>query len=462
MSLSLSSLTAISPLDGRYNDKTAQLRPIVSEYGLIFYRLHVEIHWLFALSDCKDMSELAPFTTDEKKYLADVLTHFNEQDALAIKTIEKKTNHDVKAVEYFLREKCESHATLKRASAFIHFAATSEDINNLAYALMQKSLRDNALLPTLKQLTEALTLLAQKTAETPMLSRTHGQPATPTTLGKEYKNFAMRLEAHIQQWVNIPIVGKCNGAVGNFNAHLVTYPNVNWPLLSEAFITSLGLTYNAYTTQIEPHDYLAQWLNALSVCHSILMDLCRDTWGYIALNYFSQKKAEHEVGSSTMPHKINPIDFENAEGNLGLAIALSTHLSQKLPISRWQRDLSDSTVLRNIGAIAGYAMIAYQSLQKGLSKLIPNDAFIKQELNHHPEVLTEAIQTVMRRYGIDNAYEQLKQLSRGEKITLLQLRDFIDTLDIPLAEKTRLKQLAPENYIGLAAILAARKTDTTL
>jgi adenylosuccinate lyase len=449
----LSSLTAISPLDGRYGDKTEQLRPIVSEYGLIFYRLQVEIAWLTALSHCAEMPELAPLTVDENAFLQDLLDTFSETDAQHIKTIEKTTNHDVKAVEYYLRDKCEAHPTLKRASSFIHFAATSEDINNLAYALMQKALRDTVLLPTLTSITQHLTQLAEATATLPMLSRTHGQAATPTTLGKEYKNVAMRLDAHIKLWAAIPIVGKCNGAVGNFNAHLAAYPDVNWPALSHALITTLGLQYNAYTTQIEPHDFLAQWLNALSICHTILIDLCRDTWGYIALQYFTQKKAAHEVGSSTMPHKVNPIDFENAEGNLGVAIAFATHLSQKLPISRWQRDLSDSTVLRNLGSIAGYALVAYQSIEKGLSKLIPNEAHIKQELNAHPEVLTEAIQTVMRRYSITDAYEQLKQLSRGETITLDELHQFIDTLNIPATEKTRLKKLTPENYIGLAGNL---------
>lgn len=454
--MSLSSLTAVSPLDGRYADKTAQLRSIVSEYGLIFYRLKVEIYWLITLSHCDAITTFSRITPDEKNYLEKILESFCESDALTIKNIEKKTNHDVKAVEYFLREKCESHPTLKRASAFIHFAATSEDINNLAYGLMQKALRDEQLLPSLTHLIDTLDALAKKTAAIPMLSRTHGQPATPTTLGKEYRNVVERLKAHVTFWKNIPITGKCNGAVGNFNAHLVAYPTIDWPMISKQFIESLGLTYNAYTTQIEPHDFLAQGLNALSVCHTILIDLCRDTWGYISLGYFSQKKAEHEVGSSTMPHKINPIDFENAEGNLGIAIALATHLSQKLPISRWQRDLSDSTVLRNIGSVAGYAVIAYQSLEKGLSKLIPNEAHIEAELHAHPEVLTEAIQTVMRCYGIETAYEQLKALSRGEKITLNQLREFIDTLTIPLEEKERLKQLTPENYLGLAILLAKR------
>ncbi|MDP1574708.1 MAG: adenylosuccinate lyase [Coxiellaceae bacterium] len=450
----LSSLTAISPLDGRYGDKTAQLRQIVSEYGLIYYRLTVEIHWLFVLSNCPEIKEFSPLNLNEKTFLEKLLVDFSEKDALAIKAIEKKTNHDVKAVEYFLRDQCESHPTLKHASSFIHFGATSEDINNLAYALMQKTLRDQQLLPALKKIIQTLNQLAENTAALPMLARTHGQPATPTTLGKEYKNFSMRLQAHVSQWSAIPIVGKYNGAVGNFNAHVTTYPAVDWTALSQHFIESLGLQNNTHTTQIEPHDFLAQWLNALSICHTILIDLCRDTWGYISLNYFSQKKSEHEVGSSTMPHKINPIDFENAEGNLGMAIALSTHLSQKLPISRWQRDLSDSTVLRNLGSVAGYALVAYQSIEKGLSKLIPNESYIRQELNAHPEVLTEAIQSVMRRYGIENAYEQLKQLSRGEKITLQQLRDFIETLSIPADEKQRLKTLTPENYLGLAVRLA--------
>lgn len=452
----LSTLTAISPLDGRYGDKTEQLRPIVSEYGLIFYRLRIEIEWLIALTNHPEIKEISPLSTEEKAFLKNLLDTFDETEAKTIKNLEKKTNHDIKAIEYYLREKCDSHRTLKRASAFIHFGCTSEDINNLAYGLMIKTLRDKILNPALEEIKHTLDQFAKNNAKIAMLSRTHGQIATPTTLGKEFKNVAARLTAHTNLWLSIPISGKCNGAVGNFNAHAIAYPEVDWLALSKTFIKSLGLQWNAYTTQIEPHDYLAQWLNALNVCHTILIDFSRDVWGYISINYFIQKKEADEVGSSTMPHKVNPIDFENAEGNLGMAIALATHLSQKLPISRWQRDLSDSTVLRNIGSIAGYAVIAYQSLLKGLSKLIPNEALIKKELNEHPEVLTEAIQTLMRRYGITDAYEQLKKRSRGEAITHKQLIEFIETLSIPDAAKTRLKSLTPEKYIGIAVALAKK------
>lgn len=455
--MSLSSLTAISPLDGRYANKTKSLRPIVSEYGLIRYRLQVEIHWLIALAKCDKITEFSPLTQTESIFLEKLIADFSEADANAIKVIEQTTNHDVKAVEYFLREKCESHETLKRVIPFIHFAATSEDINNLAYALMQKALRDRVLTPAFQSLLQTLHTMAQPAAGIAMLSRTHGQPATPTTLGKEYKNFAARLETHYQRWQRLPITGKWNGAVGNFNAHIVAYPDIDWSTLSRQFVESLGLTYNAYTTQIEPHDDLAAWLNALSLCHTILIDLCRDTWGYIALDYFKQQRHDNEVGSSTMPHKINPIDFENAEGNLGLSIALATHLAQKLPISRWQRDLSDSTVLRNLGCIAAYGVIAYQSLEKGLGKLTPNTQVINEQLNAHPEVLTEAVQTVMRRYGVKDAYEQLKKLSRGEKIALSDLHGFIDGLAIPNDAKTRLKALTPSNYIGLAKQLTDNK-----
>lgn len=446
-------LTAISPLDGRYSMKTKQLSPIVSEYGLIFYRLHIEIHWLIFLTENTQITN-TPLTSLEKHFLESLLASFSEQDAKAIKAIEKKINHDVKAVEYFLREKCENHETLKRFCAFIHFACTSEDINNLAYALIIKKVRDDILKPELHILNHFLNEFIKNTAEMSMLSRTHGQVATPTTLGKEFKNFLIRLKTHTDIFLSIPISGKMNGAVGNFNAHCVAYPNIDWLDLSKQFVESLHLQCNSYTTQIEPHDYLAHLLNALNVCHTILLDLCRDIWGYIALNYFTQIKAEHEVGSSTMPHKINPIDFENAEGNLGIAIALSTHFSQKLPISRWQRDLSDSTVLRNIGCVFGYAMIAYQSLQQGLKKLTPNEKVLQKELDEHWEVLGEAIQTVMRRYNIENAYEQLKNLTRGENITQKKLHQFIETLQIPDDVKTQLKKLTPGNYVGLAVELA--------
>lgn len=455
--MQLSQLTAISPLDGRYGDKTQHLRSIVSEYGLIFYRLQIEIQWLLALTENEQLPEIQPLTFDERNTLNQLLSQFNEQDALRIKTLENQTNHDVKAIEYYLREHFEAHTTLKRLSAFIHFACTSEDINNLAYALMIKQARDSVLAPALQKLIAAMDQFAHDTAEIPMLSRTHGQPATPTTMGKEFKNFAMRLSAQMQHWMAVPIAGKCNGAVGNFNAHVAAFPQVDWLSLSKNMVESLGLQWSEYTTQIEPHDFLAQWLNALSVCHTILIDFSRDMWSYIALRYFTQKKADNEVGSSTMPHKINPIAFENAEGNLGVSIAMATHLSQKLPISRWQRDLTDSTVLRNLGGIFGYATVAYQSLLQGLQTLQSNPAVLLEELHQHWEILAEPIQTVMRKYHIHDAYEQLKTLTRGTNITRSQLHQWIDTLAIPLDAKAQLKLITPENYVGLAVALAKRR-----
>lgn len=454
----LTTLTAISPLDGRYGNKTKQLRTIVSEYALIFYRLKIEIAWLIQLTEQPEINEAATLTKDERAFLENILHAFDETKAHQIKTIEQKTNHDVKAVEYYLRDQLITHATLKRLSPFIHFACTSEDINNLAYALMLKKSRDEIIIPSMEKLIHTLHQQAIEMAEFAMLSRTHGQSATPTTLGKEFKNFAMRLQKQLELLRTIPITGKCNGAVGNYNAHAVVYPDINWQTVSKQFVESLGLTWNAYTTQIEPHDFLAQFFNILNSCHIILIDFCRDTWGYISLQYFTQKKAAHEVGSSTMPHKINPIDFENAEGNLGIAIALATHLSQKLPISRWQRDLTDSTVLRNIGSVMGYALIAYQSLEKGLNKLIPNAALLKKELGDHWEILAEPIQTMMRRYGINNAYEQLKDFSRGEKVTPEQVHQLIEKLNIPGEAKKVLLALTPENYLGYAMELA-RETD---
>lgn len=449
-------LTAISPLDGRYYQKTAPLRSIVSEYGLIFYRLVVEVHWLIALSQNRQIQIIPKLNANAKKSLLKLIHQFNEAEAKHIKSIEKITQHDVKAVEYYLRKKFHRDKNLKALSPWIHFACTSEDINNLAYALMQKNARDRVISPVMQNLISAIDSLAKKTANFPLLSRTHGQPASPTTLGKELKNFAVRLKLQHKQLLQIPIMGKCNGAVGNYNAHIAAFPEVNWPTLSKKFVENLGLRWNEYTTQIEPHDHLAQFLNTLSVCHNILIDFNRDMWGYIALDYFTQKKNKHEIGSSTMPHKINPIDFENAEGNLGLAIALANHLANKLPISRWQRDLSDSTVLRNVGSIFGFSLMSYQSILSGLKKLTPNKAALEKGLNQHWEVLTEAIQTVMRRYHISNAYEQLKSLSRGKKIDANQLHQFIDRLKIPTSVKKQLKTLTPLNYIGLASKLAKK------
>lgn len=455
--MKLSMLTALSPLDGRYGNKTEQLRPIVSEFGLIFYRLFVEIRWLMALSKNEQITEVAELTHEEQNFLKSLLDQFDEQEAERVKAIESTTNHDVKAIEYYLREKLSAHHTLKKLSPFIHFACTSEDINNLAYALMIKEAREQIIAPELQALIQQIDQMAQNTAQLSMLSRTHGQPATPTTLGKELKNFAVRLQLQLDDFNDIPITGKCNGAIGNYNAHIIAYPEVNWLSLSQHFVESLGLTWNTYTTQIEPHDYLAQYLNTLTICHNILIDFARDIWGYIALNYFTQQKKEHEVGSSTMPHKINPIDFENAEGNLGVCNALATHLANKLPISRWQRDLTDSTVLRNLGSVFGYAIIAYQSLTKGLSKLVPNNAVIANDLNQHWEILAEPIQTVMRRYSITDAYEQLKSLTRGEAITQAQLIAFVESLPIPCEAKKQLSQLTPSNYIGLAEKLTVLK-----
>lgn len=450
----LSELTAISPLDGRYAKKTAHLRDLCSEYGLIRFRLLVEIKWLQALSFYSDIPEINAFTPNANTFLEKIYHDFNEQDALRVKEIESKTNHDVKAVEYFLKEKLELFPECATYKEFVHFACTSEDINNIAYALILKTLRDEHCLPLMEKVIEKLSVMAKQYAATPLLSRTHGQSATPTTLGKELANFVFRLQQQKNTLAALPIFAKCNGAVGNFNAHIIAYPEVNWPQLSKEFLTHLGLTYHPYTTQIEPHDFIADICLSLSHFNTILIDFARDTWGYISLGYFTQKKAEHEVGSSTMPHKINPIDFENAEGNLGIANALLQHFANKLPISRWQRDLSDSTVLRNLGMAFSYAFLAYQALSTGLQKLNVNEDFLRAELQQHWEVLAEPIQTVMRRYGIENPYEQLKAITRGQTITQQALHNFIKDLALPESVKHDLLQLTPENYIGLAEKLA--------
>lgn len=452
--MQLSPLCAISPLDGRYGQKSEQLRPIVSEYGLIFYRLSVEIDWLFALSSNTTITEVPRFSPEEADFLNNIKSTFDETSAQRIKAIEKQTNHDVKAVEYYLQEQLAEHKTLSSICSFIHFGCTSEDINNLAYGLMVKTAIENVVLPHIKTIIEQVNQLAIDCANTPMLSRTHGQPATPTTLGKELKNVVYRLQRQQKTLSKSTFLGKWNGAVGNYNAQLVAYPSIDWPAFAKQFVESLGLTFNPYTTQIEPHDYLAELFDNLARINNILIDFSRDTWSYISLNYFSQKKVANEVGSSTMPHKINPIDFENAEGNLGIANALATHLSHKLPISRFQRDLTDSTVLRNLGTVFAYSTIAYQSLAKGIGKLIPNTATIASDLANHWEVLAEPIQTVMRRYGITDAYEQLKTLTRGEKIDAQAIQHFISQLALPQEAKTALQTLTPDNYIGLAAILA--------
>ncbi|MGL4827286.1 MAG: adenylosuccinate lyase [Vibrionaceae bacterium] len=451
--MQLSALSALSPLDGRYGEKLIALRPIFSEFGLLKYRVLVEIRWLQKLAAAQDIAEVAPFSADVERFLQDIFAQFSERDAMRIKEIERVTNHDVKAVEYFLKEKFAAHPELQAVSEFIHFACTSEDINNCAHALMLQEARQTVLLPQMRALVHTLTTLAKSYRNVALLSRTHGQPATPTTVGKELANFAYRLQRQIEQVEQVEILAKMNGAVGNYNAHLSAYPQVDWHQLSEQFVTELGLCWNPYTTQIEPHDYIAQLFDALTRFNTILIDFSRDIWGYIALGVFTQKSISGEIGSSTMPHKINPIDFENAEGNLGLANAIFTHLGQKLPISRWQRDLSDSTVLRNLGIGAGYALVAYHSLLKGLTKLDVDPQMLELHLSQNWEVLAEPIQTVMRRYGIEKPYEKLKELTRGKRITAGELALFIDGLALPEAEKERLKALTPSNYLGDAARL---------
>lgn len=449
------SLTAISPIDGRYADKVDALRPIFSEYGLIHFRVQVEIRWLQALANQAEIVEVAPFSTETNQLLENILSQFSESDAQRVKNIEKTTNHDVKAVEYFLKEKIAGNTELEKVSEFIHFACTSEDINNLSYALMLKAGRE-VILQQIETCIAALKKLAQDTAAQPMLSRTHGQSATPTTVGKEIANVVARLTRQKQQLENVELLGKINGAVGNYNAHAVAYPEVNWAQFAEKFVSSLGLTFNPYTIQIEPHDYIAEFFHALSRFNTILLDFDRDIWGYISLGYFKQRTIAGEVGSSTMPHKVNPIDFENSEGNLGLANALFSFLAEKLPVSRWQRDLTDSTVLRNIGVGVAHTMIAIQATLKGVSKLELNVDALEKDLNENWEVLAEPIQTVMRRYGIEKPYEKLKELTRGNRITPEQLRTFVENLDIPAQAKTQLLELSPRSYVGYAQELTRK------
>ncbi len=454
--MQLSELTAITPIDGRYGAQTAPLRAVFSEYGLIRQRVAVEVRWLQALAAEPLITEVAPFSPSAQSVLESIIDDFSPMDAARVKAIEATTNHDVKAVEYFLKERVADHAELAAAGEFIHFACTSEDINNLAYALLLREARDRHLLPALDAIIDRLRELAHAHAELPMLSRTHGQPATPTTLGKELANTVHRLQRQREQLSGIPLLGKINGAVGNYNAHRCAYPEIDWPALAERFVRGLGLAWNPYTTQIEPHDYLAELGHALIRIHTVLLDLCRDLWGYIALGYFRQKTVAGEVGSSTMPHKVNPIDFENAEGNLGLASALLDHLAQKLPVSRWQRDLSDSTALRALGGACGHAWIAYRSCLKGLGKLEVDPERLAADLDANWEVLAEAIQTVMRRHGIDQPYEKLKALTRGQRIDPERLRDFIETLDLPEPARARLLALTPASYTGNAAEQARR------
>ncbi len=453
----LTKLTALSPLDGRYHGKVDALRAYFSEFGLIRFRVLIEIEWLKALAAQADIAEIAPFSAKTIAQLDAVNANFCEDDALAIKTIESTTNHDVKAVEYWLRDKLSGNPETARVLEFIHFACTSEDINNLSHALMLKAARDAVMLPTLNVLTTRLKNIAHQLADLPMLSRTHGQMATPSTLGKEMANVVYRLQRAEQRLAGTEILGKINGAVGNYNAHLAAYSNVDWEDFAQRFVTARGIAFNPYTIQIEPHDYMAELFDAYARVNTILIDLNRDIWGYISLGYFKQKVIKGEVGSSTMPHKVNPIDFENAEGNLGLANALLRHLSDKLPISRWQRDLTDSTVLRNMGVALGYTLLAYESCLKGLNKLEANPGRLAEDLNASWEVLAEPIQTVMRRYNIANAYDKLKELTRGKDgINRASLQSFINTLDIPETEKQRLLQLSPDTYIGKAAALAKR------
>ncbi|KQU78409.1 MULTISPECIES: adenylosuccinate lyase [unclassified Rhizobacter] len=454
--MNLSALSALSPLDGRYAAKVAALRPLLSEFGLMHRRVQVEVEWFIALSDA-GLAEFKPLSEAARGLLRGLVARFSEADAQAIKDIERTTNHDVKAVEYWLKGRFESNAELKGAGEFVHFACTSEDINNTSHGLMLKAARSEVLLPTLDRIVDSLAALSVELADVPMLSRTHGQTASPTTVGKEIANVVARLRTSRERIAGVQLLAKMNGAVGNYNAHLAAYPEVDWEAFSRRVIEgALGLNFNAYTIQIEPHDYMAELFDAVTRTNTILIDWSRDVWGYISLGYFKQRTKEGEIGSSTMPHKVNPIDFENAEGNFGLANALLTHLSQKLPISRWQRDLTDSTVLRNMGVALGYAVLGYDSLLRGLGKLEVNREALAADLDSAWEVLAEPIQTVMRRYKLANPYERLKELTRGKTITRDAIQQFIGTLEIPEAEKTRLLAMTPGSYTGIGAELAKR------
>jgi len=452
--MKVSTLRALSPADGRYAGKVESLRDIFSEYGLIRYRVLVEVRWLQCLADEPAVPELGPLSSVMKDVLNHIVDDFSLDDAEQVKKIEATTNHDVKAVEYFIQKKLGDGPETAPLKDFLHFGCTSEDINNLSYALMLREARRDALLPQMRDVRNKLKTLAREHAALPMLSRTHGQTASPTTLGKEIANVVARLERAQEQFKAVQIRGKFNGAVGNFNAHLIAYPDADWQAISARFIESLDVDQNAYTTQIEPHDWTAEYAHSLIRYNTILIDFCRDIWAYISLGYFKQRVTKNEVGSSTMPHKVNPIDFENAEGNLGMANAMLNHFAEKLPISRWQRDLTDSTVQRNLGVAAGYIVIALQSLQKGIGKLQVNEAAIAGDVEAAWEVLAEAVQTVMRRYGIPEPYEKLKALTRGQAVTREVLLEFVATLDIPDAEKQRLLALTPQSYVGLAAQLA--------
>ena len=448
--MDLSTLTAISPMDGRYGSKTADLRPIFSEFGLIKQRVTVEIRWLQALSAHPQIKEVQPFSAETNALLNGIVANFSESDALRVKEIEATTNHDVKAVEYLLKEKIAGNAELEAVTEFIHFACTSEDINNLSHALMLREGRAEVFLKQAQQIIDAIRALAHEHADKPMLSRTHGQTASPTTLGKEMANVVYRLERQKEQIANIPLMGKINGAVGNYNAHISAYPDIDWEEFAQAFVESLGLTWNPYTIQIEPHDYMAELFDGMARFNTILIDYCRDIWSYISIGYFKQKTVAGEVGSSTMPHKVNPIDFENGEGNFGIANAIFGHLASKLPVSRWQRDLTDSTVLRNMGVGIAYTSVAIQSVLKGISKLEADAKRLTDDLDANWEVLAEPIQTVMRRYGIEKPYEKLKELTRGHRVDQAGMQAFVDGLDLPDDAKAELKKLTPGTYIGNA------------
>ena len=448
--MQLNNLTAVSPIDGRYGNKTDALRPIFSEYGLIRHRMLVEVRWLQHLAAHPDIAEVPSFSGHAQKILNDIVDKFSEEDAQRVKNIESTTNHDVKAVEYFLKEKIAGNEELEKVSEFIHFACTSEDINNLSYALMLREARTQVVMPMMDDVIEAVRKMAHTYAEIPMLSHTHGQPASPSTVGKEMANFVYRFKRQREQIAAVPMLGKINGAVGNYNAHLSAYPSTDWPAFAKSFIESLGLDWNPYTIQIEPHDYVAEFFDAFARFNTILIDFDRDLWSYISMGYFKQRTIKGEVGSSTMPHKVNPIDFENSEGNLGLANAIFAHLAAKLPISRLQRDLTDSTVLRNLGVGVAHSVIAYSSTLRGISKLEVNEKRTAEYLDNNWEVLAEPIQTVMRRYGIEQPYEKLKELTRGHRIDAEGIREFVNKLNIPEQAKKELMELTPASYIGNA------------
>ena len=454
--MQLSELTAITSVDGRYHNKTKQFGAIFSEYGLIKHRLLVELKWLIHLSQTNGIDEVSQLDQKDIDWVMSIYDNFTPEEAQKVKDIEATTNHDVKAIEYYIKEQLSTHPELNQVKEFVHFACTSEDINNLSYALMLKAGRDNVCVPAIQGIINQLSDMAMAYAEVPMMAKTHGQPASPTTMGKELANVVFRLKYQLNQLTHITLFGKLNGAVGNFNAHYSAYPELDWPQISAHFIESLGLTYHPFTTQIEPHDFIAELCHNLIRLNTIQLDLARDVWGYISNGYFTQKTVAGEIGSSTMPHKVNPIDFENAEGNLGLSTATLHHLAEKLPVSRWQRDLTDSTVLRALGTAFGHAAIAWASLAKGLGKLAINEDMLLHDLDNNWELLAEPIQTVMRRYGIDNPYEKLKELTRGHKVDQQQMQTFIQSLDIPTEAKDRLLKMTPANYLGNAKEQAKR------